>query len=275
MHPQEGPTTGGNIVRFAGEGFDARTLVLFGNAPAPKILVQDTACYVQAPAQACGSISVAVCDTSACITVAQPYVYHRSPLTRESALTRLVRTLLQNLKAHFHSNTSITVDIDAADMALDTEGGVAMLARLPALVLGGPEMRENRIQSRNVGCEVEDARGNVFIYPAPYTVDLGFNLTGASHSTVEMFNMLDAAVAHLNQTKFVSMPRDALFKELGELSWALHIDDGARVHLDGIDGVRSFGLNFSVRGFDLGATYPTSVAAKTMGASIAIGKELS
>ena len=79
MHPQEGPTTGGNIVRFVGAGFDAHTLVLFGNAPAPKVLVQDAACYVQVPAQPCGPVSVAVCGTDRCITVPQSYTYHRAP----------------------------------------------------------------------------------------------------------------------------------------------------------------------------------------------------
>ena len=148
------------------------------------------------------------------------------------------------------------------------------MARLPALVLGGPDIRENRLQSRNTGCEVEDARGNVFVYSVPFTADLTFTLTGASHSTVEMFNMLDAAVAYINQAKFVSMPRDASFVELGEMSWPLQIDGGARVHLDGIDGVRSFSLNFSVRGFDLGTPYPTAVATQTAGASIAIGRGL-
>ncbi len=276
VHPIAGPTTGGNIVRFSGEGFDTRTVVLFGNAAAPKVLVDDTACYVHAPPQIAGPVLVSVCNAAGCAHVAQPYTYTKPALGTESPLTRLIRTLLQNLKSHFHDNTSMTVDVDASDPALrsDEGEGVSMLARLPALVLGGPDVRENRVMSRNTGSEAADTRGNIFVYGVPYTVDLTFTLTGASHSTVEMFNMLDAATTYLHQMKCVSMPRDPEFLELGNVSWPSQISEGARVHLDGIDGVRSFDIQFLVRGFDFVASHPTSVAIKTTDARVSVSQDL-
>ena len=217
MEPIQGPPKGNNLVRLTGSGFTNDMEVYFDGLPAPRLLLEDNVCYVHAPPHARGAVPVAVSCRGQRVNLATTYTY-AVPLTQDSGLTRLVRTLLRKLKEHYLQNASVTVDVESAAF---TEDGTAIgtFAQLPALVLSGPDIRENRVHSAAVGPDACDAQGNFIQYPTPYVADLHFSLTGASQSTSQLLNMVEAAISFLHQDKWLHVARDEDFPELGTVRW--------------------------------------------------------
>jgi hypothetical protein len=260
IEPEGGHTLGGNVVKVCGTGMRGDTRVLFGGAPGRIQLVDPDGCYVAAPPHGAGWVNVEVVSAGQRCEALDGYRYVRAVLTAESDLTRLVRTLLRNLKGNLLDATNITVDVEYGGPA-GSDGTMMALAGLPALVLTGPDLRENRVLGQQVPVELQDGDGRLVQYPRPYTVDLSFTLTGASSHTVEVLNLLSAVVNYLDGAGSVSMLRDPNFPRLGEVSWQLELVGEVRTHLDSPEGVKSFTLGFLLRGFDLSSSYPNRVVA--------------
>ena len=260
--PTEGPTQGGNLVKVACEGIDHQVGVVFDNCPAVVSLVHNQQCFVQAPVHDAGDVDVCIFSQGERFIKHHGYRYQRAKLARQSDLTRLVRTIIRQLKAHVLPTTSMCVDVEYAGQ-IPEDNLAATYASLPALVITGPDIRENRQLSDNAGPQMSDAHGN-FVHCRPaYTADLTFSLVGASSSTVELLNMMSASITYLHQATYLSMHRDAEHPEFGVIRWPLSITGEVRTHLDNPDGIRSFSCQFCVHGFDLSAAAPMS-ATKPM-----------
>jgi hypothetical protein len=174
-------------------------------------------------------------------------------LVHESDLTRLVRELLRQLKAGILENSSITVAVDYDDTTADGLDIVA-IATLPSLVLSGPRLRENRFFSTNEPVEllVPGSYAKQWDQCGPvHTVDLGFTITGASRSTVELLNLMAATVSFLNRNRCLELDRDPAQPTAGTVRFEIDPEGELRTHLDGGDGVRAFTCGLVVRGFDI------------------------
>jgi hypothetical protein len=94
------------------------------------------------------------------------FTYAQPRLTAESDLTRLVRTLLRELKRQVLDNVVLTVQTDF-DAETGDELHLAQFAALPGLVLVGPELVEDRCYSLNRLPEAPDVtvevEGNVVV----------------------------------------------------------------------------------------------------------------
>lgn len=181
------------------------------------------------------------------------FTYRLPPLTAESDLTRLVRTLLRELKRQVLPNVSLTVQTDF-DAQTGDELHIAELASLPALVLVGPELREDRFYSLNQLPEVAGAPGTVLRRRVPYTVDLVFTLVGASDHTVELLNLMAATELFFHRNKFLEMDRDPASALGGRVRYEMDLapDGDLRVTSQpNASNVRSFSGSFVIRGFDL------------------------
>lgn len=271
IEPESGATWGGNVVKVAGEGFGAAPRVLFGGLPAVVQLCDDDGCYVVAPQHPAGYADVEVVTNNHRCRAVDGYRYVRGVLGGESDLTRLVRALLRSLKEHVIEQTCLTVDVAYGGAGDDT--AVAALATLPALIVSGPSLHENRPFSRNAGHETTDAEGRLVHYPPPYTVDLGFNVVGAAAQTVETLNLMNATIAFAQNVAQVSMLRDVEFPRLGDAHWPLEIIGDTRTHYDQPDGIKSFSCNLRVRGFDIAGSYPTRLIPITEAASVNLSKQ--
>lgn len=184
----------------------------------------------------------------------------QADLVRESELTRLVRTLLRRIKGHVLENTSISVSVDYDDTVGDGLDIVA-LSKLPALVLMGPRLSENRFYSTNQLTEVQQEGTNlVDRLTAPYTADLIFTITAASNRTVELLNLMAAFVSFLNRNRWLELPRELDNPTSGVVRWELDRDGDFRTKLDGPDDVRAFTGSLVIRGFDVdeGMVFETS-----------------
>lgn len=186
-------------------------------------------------------------------TLPGSFTYLLPPLVAESDLARLVRTLLRELKRQVLPNVSLTVQTD-----YDAESGdelhIAELASLPALVLVGPELREDRFYSLNQLPEVPGPSGTVLRRRVPYTVDLTFTIIGASDHTVELLNLMAATQLFFHKNKFLEMDRSASNPLGGFVLYEMDLapDGDLRVTSQPNESnVRSFSGSFVIRGFDL------------------------
>jgi hypothetical protein len=180
------------------------------------------------------------------------FTYARPPLTTESDLTRLVRTLLRELKRQVIENVVLTVHTDFGAESGD-ELHLAEVASLPALVLVGPELVENRFYSLNSRPETPASPGMFARRRTPYTVDLGFTLVGASDHTVELLNLLAATKDFFHRNPFIEMERDASNPAAGRVRYELDVTANGDLKVTSqpnTSNLRSFSGAFTLRGFD-------------------------
>jgi hypothetical protein len=180
------------------------------------------------------------------------YTYERTALSTESSLTRLVRALLRALKAQVIENVNLTVhtDFDASP-----EDGVhlAAVARLPALVLAGPELRQNRTYSVNQQ-PVHELHDGLALHRVPYTVDVGFTLIGMTGRTAELLNLMSLCTLFLHKNKHLVMARDPDAPEAGHVAYEMDFAPGGQFQVrsqPSESNVRHFVGEFVIRGFDI------------------------
>ena len=265
ISPAIGPTGGGDVVRLTGTGFAPEVVVLFGDAPAEVLSVRDEAgvslADVRTPAHADAVVDVTLRNLDATgvpvpgedATLAGAYRFQRPRIVAESDLTRLVRTLLRELKRQVIANVSMTVSIDYDDTTVDGMSVIA-ISQLPSLMLSGPRVAENRFFSTNEPREdvVPGASGpELMRRRPPYTVDLSFTLTAASDRTVELLNLMAAVATFLNRNRWVELPRDPDHPDAATARWEMDPEGDFQTRLDGPDDVRVFSCGFVVRGFDI------------------------
>jgi hypothetical protein len=275
--PASGPTGGGLLLEITGAGFrvpDAPSAqgpvspaaptvgVTVGGVQATDVHVVGTSrltCLL--PVGDAGPVDILVqnLDPSGqsipgeAATLAGGFTYELPRLTPESDLTRLVRTLLQELKRQVLANVVLTVQTDFASETGD-ELHIAQVAELPALVLVGPELSEDRFFSLNQLPEVSDGVGSFERRRVPYTVDLGFTLIGVSDHTTELVNLMASAQLFFHKNKFLEMDRDPESSASGSVRYEMDFTPDGDLKVTSQpneSNVRSFSGKFIVRGFDL------------------------
>lgn len=277
-----GPTSGGELVRISGHHFSAEVEVLFGEIAGEVLHVVNNGavCFadVHTPAHNPGTVDVILKNLDEMgqiipdeVTVStQAYTFQRPDLVKEADLTRLVRALLKEIKRQVIHNTNITVSVDYDNPSTDDIHVVAM-SSLPALVLSGPRLSENRFYSSNVLQEsvIETPFGAEIVRcQPPLTVDLDFALTVASESTVELLNLMAAIATFFGRNPWFSLLRDpsAPAKEFARFEMALAGD--FLTSLDAPDGVRAFTCGFVIRGFDIDEGQPLDLAKRVEEADV-------
>ena len=265
-----GSSVGGDLVQLVGADFAEQVAVWFGDARAEVIVVREEAgqhtADLKTPHHAPATVDVRLTNLDSDgnpvpgeeATLAAAYRYLSAQIATESDLTRLIRTLLRTIKKQIIDNTSISVSVDYDDTVVDGLNIVA-LSELPAVVLSGPTLGENRFFSLNEAAEVpvmgadgpEIARNR-----PPYTVDLVFTLSVASDRTVELLNLMAAVATFLNRNRWIEMVRDPYAPDSETVRWEMDPSGEFRTRLDEGDDVRVFTCGLVVRGFDIDEGWP-------------------
>ncbi len=289
IDPPSGPSSGGELVTIRGVGFAPRLMVRFGDAAARVVAVRVvdgvSIAEVQTPEHAEGSVDVTVANLGRDGTVhpsqqarlAGGYRFLRPRIVREADVTRLVRALLRDLKRQVIENVSLSVALDFGDESSSLRDALPV-ATLPALVLSGPHLRENRFYSSNElrqDVVAGDDGPELRIVRPPYTVDLEFALTGASDRAVELINLIAALATFFNRNHWLSLRRDEHDSSRGIARWELDALGELQTNLEGKDDVRSFTWGLVVRGFDLdeGLAFDVSKVADAVNARVVGGVE--
>lgn len=187
------------------------------------------------------------------VTVSEGYSYRRTKLDIESGLARLVRQVIREWRRQVLPNT-----VNTAHTEYDPETGdglnITELAELPAIVLGGPELAENRFYSENGTFEVELPNGEVQLRRAPYTVDLTFPVVGVSDSNLELLNLMTMATQFVDGMPYIYLDRDPNDPSQGRARYEFDFETGGDFSVTGgsnESNIRTFTGTIVVRGYDI------------------------
>ena len=122
------------------------------------------------------------------VTAADAFTYERPQLDGSTNFKRLVRELLRTFKRQVIPNTVLTTHTDYDDTTGDALNIVA-LAKLPGIVLTGPDLRKNTFYSEHGGVQVQSGPRESDRKQAPRTVDLIFEVVGATDSDGILLNL--------------------------------------------------------------------------------------
>lgn len=288
VSPNGGPVAGFTLVQIMGSGFqlppapplsgkvptpNPSVEVLFGTSLATRVAVTSSARILalvpvsplpdSAPA---GAVDVTIrnIDQSGnvipgeTVTAAGAYTYALPNLNRvpEYELTRLVRTLIRSFRKQvLPAGIYHTVNTDYSD---DPASGMTALAELPAIIISGPALRENRFHSLNRPRVSDNPFGLGEKYfgklRTPYTVDLTFGVAGVTDNVMQSINLMSEIVAYFNRNKFLAMQKDATDATLGDVNYEMDwVDNGQpkAVSTPNDSNIRAFRGAFVVRGFDI------------------------
>lgn len=192
------------------------------------------------------------------VTAADIYATKRPAITHESEhdLTRLVRTLIRELKRQVLDEVSLTVHTDYDDATGD-QLHTTHVASLPALLLVGPNLNENRFYSLNEPPDYDDeasAEGDFVTTRVPATYDVEFEVLGVSNRTHEVLNLMGAVLGFMESNKTLSMDRDAGDPSLGRVSYEMEfVNRPETATRSNLSNLRHFTSTIVVRGFDVEA----------------------
>lgn len=244
--------------------------VLFGTLKADDVRVLTSGLlHVLTPISDPGAVSVTVRNIDQAgvlvpgetVTAAGAFTYARPQLVTtpaggagslpETDLARCVRTLLRELRRQILDNVQTTTNTDFAE---DGTAEVAVLSKLPGIVLIGPALRENRFHSTNERRKVPQGGGLTLEMRPPYTVDLVFQLVGVDDNTITGLNLQHEVTAFFQRNKFLRMLRDPTVA--GDyVQFEMEIEPDGDFDFNtpspGNSNIRSFAGTFVIRGLDL------------------------
>lgn len=286
--PPDPPETG-----FVGGSVPVTVEILFGTVPATNVQVISRGRVIcRAPAQAAGVVDVTITnldDLGVAIpgetfTKASAYTYKRPNLffdpDNRSDLTRIVENLIVTMREQILENVGLTTHTD-----YDEETGdylnIAEMAKLPAIVLTGPDMTENRFYSIN-NLRFDDAASGVEGRRNPYTVDLRFGVIGATDNTRQLIELLYATVQFFHRNRTISMLCDQNDPSAGAVKFDMDfIEEGGEPEVTsrlGESNVRTFSGTVLIRGFNLedfhGVDNDTVVSLTERITEVAVGMDL-
>jgi hypothetical protein len=300
IQPARGPASGQTLITIMGTGMRLplqppagrpptdrlphTVEIRIGAQPATRVLVREepaipggTIATCLTPAGAPGAIDVLIqnLDDAGRLIAGEvallpgAFTYERTALSTESSLTRMVRMLLRALKAQVIENVNLTVhtDFDASP-----EDGVhlAAVARLPALVLAGPELRQSRAYSINQQ-PVRALRDGLALHRVPYTVDVGFTLIGMTDRTAELLNLMSLCTLFLHKNMHLLVARDPDAPDAGHVAYEMDFAPGGQFQVrsqPSESNVRHFVGELVIRGFDIDE--PDGIAIEHVHASSVI-----
>lgn len=230
--------------------------VLFGAVPARRVAwISATRLFVETPIhdEAVVDLVVRNIDDNGAPIVGESatrvgaFTFRRPQLTQQTDLTAIIRTLLRSLKQQVHPNVVVSVNTDYDDETADLLN-ITQIATLPALVLQGPRLSQNRFYSQNQRPHVASSTPEeFFIAREPYTVDIMFDLLGISNLQIEFQNFMQATITYFHKNKTIAHPRT---EDDLELDFA---DDGQPKSIVrfGNDNVKVWRGAIVIRGFDM------------------------
>lgn len=186
-------------------------------------------------------------------TKANAYTYQRPNLRSESDFTRVIRTFIQDLKRQVIENVSLTTHTDYDDETGDFKD-IAEDAKIPGLILVGPDVVENRLLSLNT-YRASDAANGVQIRRNPYTIDLQFQIVGVAELTKQLLELMHGCIQYFHRNKYLRVLCDPDNPGLGYIRYEIDfVDEGGEPNVTSRvneSNVRSFSGTAVIRGLDL------------------------
>lgn len=188
------------------------------------------------------------------VTLVGGYKYRRENLADEAIMTRLVRTLVREMRLQITANVSISTHSDF-DQDWQDNTSIVDVARLPGLALFGPTLGENRFYSLN---------GYTYGAPGPVgyeddqldcadTDDLYFTFVGVSDQKQEVLGLQASVRMFFRRNKWLYFDRHPTDPSYGRVKYDMTLEEqgfGYSLPPDQKSNLKSFSGTFSLRGFD-------------------------
>jgi hypothetical protein len=189
------------------------------------------------------------------VTVSGGYTYRHVKLdaTATSDLERLIYRLMEEMKKQILPEVVLTAHTDYDSSTVDGLN-ITDLAKVPAIVLVGPKLPENRFYSRNEKPENDAVDGMAEVLRKPRTVDLQFDVIGITNSTKEFLSLLAVANEFMNRNIVLTMDRDPDDSTQGEVEYEFSFQGTAGFNTTtkgSTSNIRTFSGAIEIRGFDL------------------------
>jgi len=288
--PPEAPTSGRKIIEIYGSNFrqlsplnsnfppfepaPPSVEVLFGDEPATEVqIIRSNLLRVLPPISpipatessnyGSGTVDVTVrnIDDSGIaipgeeVILADGFEYKHPGLdsVTSSELAMLVTALIKDMRKQIIPNVLLgqhtEYDSDSTDSYNITDVG-----KLPAIVLTGPEIPENRFYSYNYSESVPASDNNTYEVRHPYTVDVKFGVVGITDLKHVLLNLMSHFTTYMRRNKFFRMLRCPDDPSQGIIEYELDFDvDGdlrARTRANN-SNIQSFVGSIILRGFNV------------------------
>lgn len=228
--PARGHTGGQTLVEITGTNFKLpgappadgiapatpqTVQVLFGTVPATAVGVAGAdLIYCKSPIHDPGIVGVTVKNLDAngvpivgeSVTKANAFTFERPDLTQEGPLAAAVRALMVELDRQVLHNVALATHSDYDESTGDYLN-LAMVAKLPAIVLANIKLHEDRTASP--ANEEYDVGGGRYIERrAPVIYDIEMVLVGAAEDPILLFNLSEAVRIFFRKNTKLATPRD-------------------------------------------------------------------
>ena len=274
ISPAVGPTRGLSLVEIVGTGFRLPTLpppasgpsgpavptveVEFGDLSPEVRVLTDTLLQCVTPGSARGAVDVVLRNlddngdpiVGEEVTEAGGFTFKRPNLAIETDLTRAVRAILELLRRDIIPEVVLTQHTEYDDATGDNLHLTAV-PKLPAIILGGPTIPENRIFSLN-GPQTLERNGKIFQVRQPRTVDLVFDLVVVADHPIEFLSLETLVEDFFNTHKTLAVDRDPADLPKGKVSYELEMTgDMVNAQVPNLSNLHSATTEFEIRGVDI------------------------
>ena len=234
--------------------------VLFGVVPALRIWVlTPTRLVALAPTHDPELVGVTVQNIDAdgvlipgeTVTKANAFEFKRPDLTGDNPLQNVARTLIQLLKREVMENVVLTTHTDYDGSPQDL-CNITELAALPAVVLVGPRLEENRLYSLNPRKQVRMPDGSWRTLRTCLTTDLEFDIVALSNATVELLALVKECSQCIFRQVDLRVLRDKDDAAQGDVGYRIDfVREFAVSSVENESNVRQAVATFRVYGVDL------------------------
>lgn len=278
VSPTAGPVSGLQLVVIGGTGFalppappatgpvptpPPSVSVVIGGRQATRVdVLSSTELHVITPALPAGVHDVVVQNNDAfgipvsgeTVTAVGAYTARRPDFRSKCwSVERVMRQLVLLLREQVLDNTVVTTHTDYDGSPTDGEN-VVEVAVLPAVVVGGPTLTENRFYADTASRTEGGPGGVVRQLPIAWTGDAVFTIAAISDSTVELLGITQALVAVAERFPLLELLRDPDDQTKGYIRYELEmpLDAGPRVvSTPSNSNVRMSVCSVVVRGIEL------------------------
>lgn len=185
-------------------------------------------------------------------TKVDAFTYSRPAVNVEMDLPRLIRQILRDFKRQVHENTCWAVSSDYT--GAPSEFAITELAAIPAIVLSGPDMAENREYSINESRSISYAAGEYAELRPPFTTDLEFDVMVVGDNSIQTLNIVKEVHAFIHRNPFIRMLADPDVPDGEYVDYEMAWTGGRttqKVSVANNSNIKAYSGAFIVRGFDI------------------------
>lgn len=249
LNPASGDPGGGDLVVITGTDFAEAVEVDFGANPVEVVHTRThggtTVVVVVSPAGDPGDVDVTIRNLDGAgapvpteeDTLADGFAYERRNLVQPSALLRLVRQIILELRRSVLEETGLAVSVDYdynpddPTFAIYVDG-----AKAPSITISGPEFEANRILANYDPIEVTEAGPSgdevrLVVHPEYY--DLVFECLVCTVNQQQLMNLQAALIRHYRNHPYIELSKDPLDATQGVVTYEIYLEGPSRKQAGG------------------------------------------